>query len=255
MHFLLGYNKGAFSGQARAVELRIGPGFGDAPLNQGAGADWALLYLDKALGTPDHILPLDVLFPVAGTPVLLGGYEQDRAEVLDADLHCAVLAVGQDPRKHVVFFHNCTGTRGSSGAPLIVKLASGWAAIGIQSRAAEGKSLGLAVAAVNVGLEELLPKTGGTAGGPSRPDCSSQDNRARLDIRRRARPELLEGAGLADHLAHRPPVLDGLADGQLDKHAPDGAPGTSASSWRLSCNTIAPGNAWASRCDASMSVR
>ncbi len=163
VHFLLGYNKGAFTAQARAVELRIGPGFDPARPNPAVGADWALLYLDTTLGTPDHILPLDVLYPVAGTPLLLGGYEQDRAEVLDADLHCAVLAVGQDTRKNVIFFHSCNGTRGSSGAPLIVRLGTGWAAIGIQVRAAQGKSLGLAVAAVTVGLDQLLPKGGSSA--------------------------------------------------------------------------------------------
>ena len=158
VHFLLGYNKGVFSGEARAVELRIGPGFDYSAVVQGTGADWALLYLDKALGTPDHILPLDVMLPAVGTPLVLAGYEQDRAEVLDADLHCAVIAVGLDARKHVILRHNCNATRGSSGAPLIVKLASGWAAIGIQSRAVEGKALGLAVAAVTIELEELLPK-------------------------------------------------------------------------------------------------
>lgn len=168
VHFLLGYNKGAFSGQARAVELRIGPGFNPEQLNYGngsdiAGSDWALLYLDTRLGTPDRILPIDVLYPAAGTPLLLGGYEQDRAEALNADLHCSVLSVGQDARKNVIFFHNCNGTRGSSGAPLIARFGTGWAAIGIQVRAAEGRSLGLAVAGVTVGLDEMLRGKGDLA--------------------------------------------------------------------------------------------
>ena len=31
--------------------------------------------------------------------------------MLDADLHCSVLAVGQDPRKNLIFFHNCNATQ------------------------------------------------------------------------------------------------------------------------------------------------
>ncbi len=162
VHFLLGYSRGEFAAQARVVEIHPGPDYDPArQVGTRLGSDWALLYLDRALGTPDRVLPLDVSPPQVGTELLLAGYEQDRAEILEADLHCSVQGFPLDARRHALFEHNCAATRGSSGAPLIARRDGRWVALGIQLAVAQGKSLGIAVSAVNIGLAELRPAAAG----------------------------------------------------------------------------------------------
>ena len=151
VHFLLGYAYGHYVAHARVAGFRIAPDYDPLHQTATAGADWAILTLEVALGSPNQILALDPGLPAPGTPLQLGGYGKDRAEVIDADLHCKVEALSTDRQGRVLIEHSCSGTNGTSGAPLLAHTAGGgWTAIGIQIAATKGQAGGLAVAAAEV---------------------------------------------------------------------------------------------------------
>lgn len=142
-HVLAGYFRGEFRAHARAAEILLGPGFQPA-LRGPISADWAVLRLATALpGPPLPIAPL----PEAGAAVLLGGWQQDRAHALLADTACRITAVAP-PLLH----HSCAGTRGSSGAPLLVVTSEGHAVVGVAVAAARAAQGGVAIAAAGLGL-------------------------------------------------------------------------------------------------------
>lgn len=151
IHVLSGYDRGSFDGHARATSFVTGPSVAAGPDPAPPGADWAVLRLDAPLGAPDRVLPLLRQAP-PGTPVALGGYEQDRAHALLADLDCAVVGLARDAAGYAVLRHSCAGTRGVSGAPLLARTPDGgWGIVGVASRAGVGISGGLAVPAAAVG--------------------------------------------------------------------------------------------------------
>jgi protease YdgD len=139
IHFVLGYGQGAYAGHGRVTSYRIGPGYVPSPF--GAGNDWALLNLDVPLASPDRVLrlarPSEVrLPPPDGIPVALGGYQQDRKEVLMADLGCRIEGASRDGSGRPMLRHTCTATRGASGAPLLTRSPDGaWMVIGVVSGA------------------------------------------------------------------------------------------------------------------------
>ncbi|MBL6076447.1 trypsin-like serine protease [Belnapia sp. T18] len=146
IHVLLGYVRGTARGHARATAYRIGPGF-DPSKGGPAAADWAILSLDTPLGTPDRILPLLAAPPAPRAPLMLGGYQQDRPEVIIADTGCRLLGLSAGG-PGAMLLHDCAGTRGSSGAPLLARGPEGsWAIAGIASRVAASAALGAAVPA------------------------------------------------------------------------------------------------------------
>ncbi len=146
IHVLLGYDRGTARGHARAVAYRTGPGF-DPAKGGPAPADWAILTLDTALGTPGGILPLLAAPPAPRTPLMLGGYQQDRPEVILADHGCRLLGLSA-AGPGAMLLHDCAGTRGSSGAPVVARGPDGgWAIAGIASRVAASVALGAAVPA------------------------------------------------------------------------------------------------------------
>lgn len=150
VHVLAGYGYGDYAGHARAVSIEIGTGFAVAPSGErltssSPDADWAVLTIDTALGTADRVLSVIRQLPPAGTHIMLGGYEQDRAQVILADLDCRVIGLVRDGRA-LMLQHSCAGTRGVSGAPLLARLPDGgWGIVGVASVAGVGISGGLAV--------------------------------------------------------------------------------------------------------------
>jgi len=147
VHFLLGYDRGQWAAQARVRTYVTGDGY-DAERGP-AGADWALLTLERPIGDSRRVLPLLRQVPPARTPVMLGGYQQDRPEVLMADTDCRVLGLRRSPDGHAVIVHDCAGTRGASGAPLLAQLANGagWGVAGVLSSVSADMALGFAVPA------------------------------------------------------------------------------------------------------------
>lgn len=150
VNFLLGYHLGAWVGQAKGVAVTLGTGF-DTRTRRPHGADWALVTLDRALGPADRILPLQRDPPPPRTPLMLGGYQQDRPELLLADSDCRVLGLRKAGADPPVLLHDCAGTRGSSGAPVLARGADGgWAVVGVNAAVALDVTLGIAVPALSV---------------------------------------------------------------------------------------------------------
>jgi protease YdgD len=146
VHVLWQYEAGHWAAHAVVATITIGPGYDFAHEAQTAGADWAVLTLARPIAGEGDILPFSPAVPAPGTKVVLGGYEQDRAEALLADTDCRVLAPWRDAVGHVLFQHDCAGTHGSSGAPLLTQDAAGhWQIAGIQVVALPGRKGGYAV--------------------------------------------------------------------------------------------------------------
>jgi protease YdgD len=80
--------------------------------------------------------------------VSLAGYNQDRAQLLIADLSCHVIRAFGSPDGGRLIAHDCAATRGTSGAPLLVRQESGWAVLGINIAAGRENNLALAVSAM-----------------------------------------------------------------------------------------------------------
>ena len=149
VHVLAGYDRGSFLAHGVAAAVQLGPGF-DPPTRGPRGADWALLRLAAPLPAP--ALPLAPL-PVPGSAAMLGGWQQDRAQALLADTDCTVLALLRDAADRLLIRHGCAAARGSSGGPLLVRVAGGWAVAGIAS-AADAARGGVAVAVAPLPLAE-----------------------------------------------------------------------------------------------------
>ena len=150
IHFLLGYSHGDYTAHARAVSFVTGRDEAmNAPGNQittPSGADWAVVTLANPIGRPGRVLRLLPDPPPSGTQLALGGYEQDRAHVMVADLTCTLLGLARDAVGHTVLHHSCAGTRGASGGPLLARQPDGsWGIVGIASTATVGASGGYAV--------------------------------------------------------------------------------------------------------------
>lgn len=129
---------------ARATAIESGPGF-DLALEQPWRSDWALLALDTPLGE-GRALRLSREPPREGTALALPGWQHDRPGALVADLRCRVVAMGTFGPQGMLVGHNCAGTMGSSGAPLIARDANGgYVVVGVQAKAALGRALGVAV--------------------------------------------------------------------------------------------------------------
>lgn len=152
VHFLLGYHLGGWAAHARVESFRVGPGFDPAAARPGAaaarGADWALLTLEQAVAGPERALPLLREAPPPRTPLMLAGYQKDRPEALLADTGCRALGLRRDAAGLALLVHDCAGTRGASGAPLLARGPDGrWAVAGVASSAAAEMALGEAVPA------------------------------------------------------------------------------------------------------------
>jgi protease YdgD len=70
--------------------------------------------------------------------VALAGYNQDRAQLLMGDTACHVRQAGG-----AFVAHDCAGTRGTSGGPLLARQADGWAVVGINIAAGAEANLAL----------------------------------------------------------------------------------------------------------------
>jgi protease YdgD len=61
---------------------------------------------------------------------MLAGYNQDRDQLLMADGDCHVGIVTKQTGG-TILLHDCSGTRGSSGGPLLSREGDGWVVVGI----------------------------------------------------------------------------------------------------------------------------
>ena len=142
VHVLARYARGGFAGHAIALRTRIARDLDVAAVTLAAPVGGATL----GFATP----------PAPGTPAMLGGYNQDRAEVIEADTGCRVVA-----DDGALLRHDCEGTHGTSGAPLLVRGADGaWRIAGLQVAAFAHRRGGIAVSAAT--LQAWLAQDGAT---------------------------------------------------------------------------------------------
>jgi len=140
LHVLFGFARDAYRWHRRVTRFTIGAGF------DGSGAppqpsDWARLELDESVSAPP--LPRFSGSVDAGLAVALAGYNQDRAQLLMADLDCHVRRTAELPGGGRFVVHDCEGTRGTSGGPLLTHQDGTWAVLGINIAAGPGANLAL----------------------------------------------------------------------------------------------------------------
>jgi protease YdgD len=133
VHFLWRYAAGAYADHARVVRFVVEPGYDPAAEDRSLGVDRVFLTLDHAVGAAGDMASLASVPPAPGSPLLLGGYNRDRAEVAEADPNCRLIGFGVDAGGHRLLLHDCLGLQGTSGAPLFARQAGGhWAVVGME---------------------------------------------------------------------------------------------------------------------------
>ena len=136
---------------ARGVALRSAPQF-DTRREEPWRSDWAVVTLDAPLGE-GRALRMAQEPPREGLALALPGWQHDRPGILLADLGCRVVVFGTFGAQGMLVGHNCAGTLGSSGAPLIARAEDGgFVVVGVQAKAALGRPLGVAVPAFTIPL-------------------------------------------------------------------------------------------------------
>jgi protease YdgD len=130
---------------AIGVRVETGPGYNPARPVETIGSDWALVTLNTELGSADRILPIDDGPPAVGSIVMLGGYQRDHPFLLMGDTQCRIIGRFADASGRLLLRHNCAGTGGASGAPLLINKGGKWYAAGLDVAAAPGLAAGLAV--------------------------------------------------------------------------------------------------------------
>ncbi|MFE0758908.1 trypsin-like serine peptidase [Inquilinus sp. NPDC058860] len=130
LHVLFGYERGEFIEHALVTRVIRADAYDPQRPREDYAADWAILVL--AADAPPQAPPLLVAdaMPPPGTAVVLGGYSQDKAQIITADTACMVLGTDRTT-KGPVLIHDCNGTRGTSGSPLLELRDGDWQVVGI----------------------------------------------------------------------------------------------------------------------------
>lgn len=130
LHVLFGYERGEFIEHTLVTEVIHADSYDPLRPREEYAADWAILVL--AADAPPQAPPLVVSesVPSPGTAVVLGGYSQDKAQIITADTACMVLGTDRTT-KGPVLIHDCNGTRGTSGSPLLALHDGDWQVVGI----------------------------------------------------------------------------------------------------------------------------
>lgn len=133
VHVLLGYADGRFTRHVRASSVQVAAGYRPLGAVGLQGPDVAVVTLGAPVAEPGETLGRDEGPIAPGTPLMLGGYGQDRAERMIADVSCKALGYWATPDGRAMLMHDCAGTRGTSGGPVLAQAADGtWRAVGVQ---------------------------------------------------------------------------------------------------------------------------
>lgn len=139
VHFLRAYSKGQYAAHARAIRLLVPPEYDPRDEARTAAFDRATLFLAEPAATMKDVLAVADSLPAPGTDVVLGGYEQDFSEIVRSDMGCMTGRLAVDGGGKTLITHDCSATRGSSGAPLLSFQDGKWTALGIQVLANYGR--------------------------------------------------------------------------------------------------------------------
>ncbi|WP_164736587.1 trypsin-like serine peptidase [Pararhodobacter zhoushanensis] len=126
-------------GRAGVISSVVAPDYSDqsAPPNGGNGDDWAILTLDRDLGTeigfvrPYVFDKTDLSAIRAGTfMVSQAGYSWDTGGYLSGHMDCRILTAYRDGS----MIHTCDTTRGDSGSPILHQINGEWRLIAVDSQ-------------------------------------------------------------------------------------------------------------------------
>jgi protease YdgD len=148
LHVLLGYQRSAYRWHRLVARVTVGSDFVGSEARP-QRADWARLELAEPIPNTVSPLPIGTEAPAPGTPLMLAGYNQDRSQLLAADIDCHVIAAARSPDGGAFFTHNCAATHGTSGAPMLARQAGRWVVVGINIAA--GRNANLALSASEAG--------------------------------------------------------------------------------------------------------
>ncbi len=156
VHVLLGYANGNFNQHVLAASFEIGDGYHPTAA-AGQAADLAIVTLPAPAAALDETLVLADAPVPRGARLMLGGYGQDRAERILADMSCAALGYRAGPTGRAMLVHDCAGTRGTSGGPVLVQALDGtWRVAGVQVAGNVNDAGGSAVPAA--AIRAMLPR-------------------------------------------------------------------------------------------------
>jgi len=149
VHVLLGYADGDYAQHVVASSFQVGDGYVPAA-PPGQGTDVAVITLAKAMGGPNDTLALADGPVPRGARLMAGGFSQDRAERLQADVSCTALGYQPGPAGPVLV-HDCAGTRGTSGGPVLMQApGEAWRVAGVQVAGNVDDAGGVAVPAAAI---------------------------------------------------------------------------------------------------------
>lgn len=149
LHFLPGYRQGDFLATRPVKSIRLAA---DIAIDQrgrprGLATDWAVLRLAEPLRPTAALMPIapagasDIAKLAAGQAIRRAGYSQDRPHLPTATA-CRLL--GRSGAR--LLRHDCDGTWGDSGSPVLIETADGWRVLGLHVAVVErdGDSFGIA---------------------------------------------------------------------------------------------------------------
>jgi protease YdgD len=159
LHFLIGYTGSRYAGHAIGTAIKISDGYDPGRPKETVGSDWALVSLDKNLGSEGRVLPILSGLPENGAKVALGGYQRDHPLVLMADTRCHIIGRFVDASGRLLLRHNCTATNGTSGAPLLIDRGGRWQVAAIEVFGEAGVAGGVA-AVLDEAIKQLVSDPG-----------------------------------------------------------------------------------------------
>src|SRR5215471_9104185 len=106
----LRYTGSRYAGHAIGTAIKISDGYDPGRPKETVGSDWALVSLDKKLGSEGRVLAILNELPENGTKVALGGYQKDHSLILMADTRCQIIGRFVDAGDRLLLRHNCAVT-------------------------------------------------------------------------------------------------------------------------------------------------
>lgn len=147
--FLPGYRMGSFLANQPVRAIRPAPGvvMDERGRPRNLAHDWAVLTLRQPLFPDAALQPIALADPAerqavaAGRPLVRAGYSQDRPHV-PTSVRCTLL--GRSGA--LLLRHDCDGTWGDSGSPILLETADGWRVLGLSVAVADrgANSFGIA---------------------------------------------------------------------------------------------------------------
>lgn len=140
LFFLPGYRMGSYLLTQGVASVRRDPNLAmdERGRPRDLAKDWAVLTLKGSIPATKELQPIppaassEIAAIGAGRPLVRAGYSQDRPH-LPTSAACKLL--GRSGLR--VIRHDCDGTRGDSGSPILIETQAGWRVLGLHVAVAE----------------------------------------------------------------------------------------------------------------------